>query len=434
MRLSHGQWENWSGRVRCRPGRVVSPQTEDELAAVLGAGFGPVRVPGAGHSFSALNTTDGVMIDLSAFAGLIAVDAGRMEVRFGAATPLWQIGPLLHQHGLALRNMGDIDRQTLAGVVSTGTHGTGLNLGSFSTDVTGFRIMLADGRVVGCSPLIEPDLFQAGRLGLGMMGVLLEIILQVRPVFGLRERYQLLPVKEMLAQSQHFAANHRHFEVFWFAYADQAVCKFLDEIDVADRALPSMEAIYAAGEEYDAQARIFALANEILPLVPPLRGVIHRFFSERLAMMAREGWSYEIFPSARNVKFQEMEYAVPLDAGPDCLREIGQTIRAAGLHTGYPIEYRVVAADDVWLSPFYQRDSATIAVHQYFRQDERALFKRCEDIFRSYQGRAHWGKLHRLTPDRLKELYPRYDDFCALRAELDPKGQFLNSYLRALFG
>ncbi len=433
MKTVGGRWSNWSGGVTCKPRKIVFPQDEVELAAAIRQADGPVRTPGTGHSFTPLNASDGTLIDLSAFTGLKSVDAEGQTATLSAATPLWQAGPILHAQGFGLKNMGDIDRQTLGGVVGTGTHGTGRTLRSFSAEVAGFRLVLASGEVIECSASVNPDIFAAGRTSLGALGVMTEITINVRPAYKLLERNFLLPIDELFRRLDELVAGNRHFEFFWFPYADVAICKSLNETDKPAPEPRTAEQMYVRGEQGTADARAFGAINEVLPYAPFLLGQAHRLFSRLMPGPGKVRWSHEIFPSPRTTRFNEMEYALPYAKGADALREIVQTIRARRINTGFPIEFRSVAADDVWMSPFYGRESATIAVHQYHRVDTTRLFDACEAIFRSHQGRPHWGKRHTRNADELGDLYPKFEEFRTVRRKLDPAGKFLNAHLRAMF-
>ncbi len=433
MKIVGGKWSNWSGGVVCKPRAIVAPRDEVDLAAAVRTAVGPVRTPGTGHSFTPLNETGATMIDLAAFVGLRGFDPDKEVATLGAATPLWDIGPLLHPLGYALKNMGDIDRQTLGGVVGTGTHGTGPTLGSFSSLVAGFRLVLANGEVITCSEDENPDIFAAGRTSLGALGVMTEITMQVRPAYKLVEQNFLLPIDELFPNLPGLIANNRHFEFFWFPYAERAVCKTLNEFEDEAPEPRTAEAMRERGEETSADMWLFAGVNEVLPYAPFLKGPAHRLFSQAMSGAARVRWSYEIYPSPRTVRFNEMEYAVPFDQGPDTVREIVKTIRARNINTGFPLEFRTVAADDIWMSPFYRRKSATIAIHQYHKVDSAKLFDACEAIFRTVEGRPHWGKRHTRTGTELAHLYPQYEAFRVVRRRLDPQDKFLNGYLRKLF-
>jgi FAD-linked oxidoreductase len=433
MRIIGGSWSNWSGGVSCKPRSVVGPKDEVDLAATVRKADGAVRAPGSGHSFTPIHSTDGTLVDLSAFSGLINVDRERETATLRAATPLWTIGPLLYEAGLGLKNMGDIDRQTLAGVVSTGTHGTGRTLKNFSAEVAGFRLVLASGEVVRCSPDENAEIFEGGRASLGTFGVLIEITMRARRAYKLVEKNFVLPIDELFRRLNSLVAENRHFEFFWFPYADAAVCKSLNETDAAAPSPRPAEEMRVRGERAGSDQRAFAAINEILPYAPFLLGPAHRLFSRLMPGPDKVRWSHEIFPSPRTTRFNEMEYALPYDKGPDALKEVVEAVRKKRINTGFPIEYRTVAADDVWMSPFYGRESATIAVHQYHRVDTTGLFDACEAIFRTYEGRPHWGKRHSRKADDLAALYPKFEEFRALRRRLDPAGKFLNPHLRAMF-
>ena len=433
MKLVNGKWSNWSGGVKCRPKSVVAPANEIDLAGVIRGAEGPVRAPGSGHSFTPVCASDGVLVDLAAFNGLKSISLDPPTATILAATPLWAIGPALHAKGLALRNMGDIDRQTLGGVVATGTHGTGRTLGSFSSDVTGFRIVLANGDVLNCTQRENSEIFLAGRVALGMLGVMTEIAISICLRYRLVEDDFFLGSDELFERLDELIAKNRHFEFFWFPYSDIAVCKALNETEKAAPEPRGAEELRRRGLRYDGGSRVFAGINEVLPYVPFLLKPAHGLFSRFMPAPAKVRWSHETFPSPRPVRFNEMEYAVPIARGAACVREVVAEIRKKRINTGFPIEFRTVAADDIWLSPFYRRDSATIAVHQYHKVDTGRLFDACEAIFRTNEGRPHWGKCHTRSREELVGLYPAFERFCSLRRELDPGGKFLNGYLRGLF-
>jgi FAD-linked oxidoreductase len=433
MKIVGGKWSNWSGGVVSKPAAIVAPRDEVELAQAVRQGIAPVRVPGTGHSFTPICATDGTLIDASAFTGVKGVDPHAEIATLGAATPLWEVGPELCTMGFGLKNMGDIDRQTLGGVVGTGTHGTGITLKSFSGEVAGFRLVMADGLVIDCTPKENAEIYEAGRLSLGMFGVMTEISMHVRPAYRLVEKNFLLSPTELFAQLDGLVNDNRHFEFFWFPYADVCVCKSLNETTNEAPTPRAAEAMYQRGEKGSSDMMAFSAMNHVLPYTPFLLRPAHRLFSQLMPGRGKARWSHELFPSPRTVRFNEMEYGVPYEKGPDCAREIVDMIRKKKINTGFPIEYRSVAADDVWLSPFYQRPSATIAVHQHHPVDTGKLFTACEAIFREYEGRPHWGKRHTRAAEEVESLYPQYGAFRALRRKLDPQGKFLNPHLAAIF-
>lgn len=430
-------WSNWSGWVRAWPRSIAEPATEEELASILREAEAPVRPAGTGHSFTPLVESPGTIVTLRHIAGVVDHDPDTEIARIKAGTTIRDLGPLLFDRGLGLVNQGDIDRQSLAGAVGTGTHGTGGELGSLSACVVGFRLVTADGEVIQASRKENPDVFNAGRVSMGSLGIMSEITMQCRPAYVLEETGGAMPIEDVLSRVEELRDANRHFEFFWFPYSDLAIVKILGQ--TAKQAKPRRR---REEGELSRDEKIFVAACEATRYAPFIRGPLQKFLTSNteryssgtLTEPGRVRWSHEAFPSDRHVRFNEMEYAVPADLGPDCLREVAAHMRKCGENFLFPLEYRYVAADDIWLSPFYGRDSATISVHQYYRQPYEKLFAGVEAIFARYEGRPHWGKLHTLGPAELSALYPHWDEFQAMRMKLDPKGKFLNGYLRRIFG
>jgi FAD-linked oxidoreductase len=428
-------WSNWSGWVQADPQRIARPASEGELAALLREAVAPVRVVGSGHSFTALGETAGTLVSLDQMAGVVRADANALTATVRAGTKIHALGRPLFDLGLGLKNQGDIDRQAIAGAVGTGTHGTGPTLGSLSAEVEGFRLVTAAGEVLDCSANSNAEVFEAGRVSFGTLGVMSEITMGVRKAYKLRERNWVMPAAECWRDIAKLKAAHRHFEFFWFPYADAVVAKTLDETEDEVAAPVTSEQMFGRGERTTSDQRAFKTGCEIARVLPALSGRLQRFFTRAsMGASSRARWSHEIFPSPRTVRFNEMEYAVPAANGIDCIREVAEAIVKKRIPGVFPLEFRYVKGDDIWLSPFYKRDAATISVHQYHRQPFEPLFAAAEAIFARYGGRPHWGKLHSLKFAELGRLYPRWDDYQALRRRLDPQGKLLNSYLRQVFG
>ncbi len=392
------RWQNWSGGVACAPARILSPGTETELIAILAGSDGPVRVVGSGHSFTPLCVTDGTLISLAELTGVVATDPTAATATLWAGTRLSDVGEPLLAAGLGLENMGDIDRQTLAGAIGTGTHGTGRTLGSLSTQVVGLRLVLADGSVLECSEHHEQEVFSAARVSMGTFGVISQVTLRVLPAYRLHERTWPVAFDECMQQLPSRVDETRHFEFFWSPADDACVMKALS---LTDRPI---------GE-----------------IAPPLAapGRLPRYLTPE-----RVDWSHRIFPSERTTLFNEMEFAVPEEAGPDCVRAIRDLMRTRHPEIVWPIEYRTVRADDIPLSPAFGRATVTISIHQAAELSHEQFFADAESVFRHHAGRPHWGKLHGHTARQLRALYPRFDEFRAVRERLDPLGRFLNGHLR----
>jgi len=430
------QWSNWSGRVVTRPSAIYQPQSEQDLARWIKDQTGPVRVMGAGHSFTDLGAADegGTIVLLDKLDGVVEADWERKLATVRSGTKLYALGPSLYQYNLALNNQGDIDRQTIGGAVGTGTHGTGADLGALSSEVAGVRMITAGGDIVDVDSERDPDLIRALQVSLGACGIFTQIKLRCRNKYRLAERRWLMPLAEVLERLDELSQATRHFEFFLFPYADLAMCKSLEETDAQSREPRPVADLKAYGEKITREDRLFDILCDVVRRFPFLRGPVQRYMtSTQGEVNGRPKWSFEAFPSPRNTRFNEMEFAVPRHLGETCLQDIIKMIRSNSLNITFPIEYRLVKGDDGWISPFSGRDSATIAVHQYHKQDYEPFMRCVQDIFRSYRGRPHWGKLHWYADHEFAELYPRWEDFRQLRAEMDPAGKLLNQHLREIF-
>ena len=386
------EWTNWSGKLSAEPRRVVQVGTVDairsELLAARDGGWS-VRTAGTAHSHYPLLPTDGVILDTRPLSGLVSVDKDAMTATFRAGTKIHACGRPLLEHGLGLLNQGDIDQQSVGGAIATGTHGTGIHLGSFSSAVTELSVLLVDGSVVTCGPDVETDLFEAARLSLGAVGVILEVTLQVREAYRLEEQRWLEPFESVMERIEELTTATRHFEYFWYPGQDRAICK---SIDITEE--PSQ---YPLGDE-----------------------------GQRLA------WSFEVLPNQRLDPHTEMEYSIPTEHGPSCVADIKHLLSSSYPDVVWPIEYRTVAADDVWLSPARGRATVTVSIHEDVQRDETAYYRAAESVFRSYEGRPHWGKVHYLSTEDLAGDYDRWQDWWHVRDGVDPTGVLLNDALREL--
>ena len=418
------EWRNWSGSVNARPERIARPRTEGELSRLV-AEASQVRVVGAGHSFMPLCATDGLLLDLSDLEGELVVAPDRLTVDAPAGWSLARLTEALWAEGLSIMNQGDVNPQSLAGAISTGTHGTGQALGSLSTLARGFRLVTADGSVVECDAGRRPDLFQAARLSLGLLGVVTRIRCAVLPAFHLEERIERRPLAEVLERFDEWAAEHRHVEFFAFPYADDVIVKTLHEAPPEGDFRPSA----------DIDERAFRLACEWGARMPAVIPTLHRRMMHSADRPTRRvGPAYQIFPSERTIRFEEMEYETPRAAGLSLLKAAIARIRARKLPVTFPFEFRTVAADDIWMSPFHAGPCASISMHQYAPMPWKPVFDEIEPILREGGGRPHWAKRHSLDERDVHILYPKAREFLRVRAEIDPEAKFANPALRRLFG
>ncbi len=420
---------NWAGDVRWRPERIDRPSTHAELVAAVRGTDLPIRVLGAGHSSSPLAATEHQAIRLDRLRGLAGVDPARQEATVWAGTRIRDLGAQLARHGLALENQGDIDAQALAGALSTATHGTGARLGCIASRAVGLTLVTARGETLDLTRERDGARFLAAAVSLGCLGVVSQVRLAVRGAYRLRDVRRKLPLDPCLAEIDATVAAHRHFEFFWFPYSDVALTRTLD---IAGDGASGEDGSRAWLTDMARDNLAFWLSCQVGRVVPRWTPALNRLGARAVGEAEYLGPAHRVFPTPRHVRFHEMEYAVPAARGPDCLREIRAFITQRKLPVSFPLHYRLVAKDDLLLSPFHGRDSAAISVHMFRPLAWQELFDGVEAIFRNHAGRPHWGKKHSARPPYLRSLYPRWDEFLEIRAELDSTGRFLNPYLRGL--
>ncbi|WP_047243496.1 D-arabinono-1,4-lactone oxidase [Chromobacterium subtsugae] len=417
-------WRSWSGLNQCRAQALAAPADEAELAALLRGG-GPLRCVGSGHSFSPLVPTGGRLVSLDRMSGLKTQDQQALTATVRAGTRLSQLSRQLDGHGLALRNLPDVDAQTFAGAISTATHGTGAQLPALHADVLSLRLLTPAGEALACSLERQPELLQAARVSLGCLGVIVEAGIRVVPAYSLRRRLWLKPVGEMLEAAPELARRHRHFEFYYLPFTGYAAA-ITHDIS-ADGAVS-----HPASQDEDMLRELRRL-RDWLGRAPELRRWVARKLIDPGLVEQAQDKSWRLLSSARPTLFNESECHVPREDGIACARAVISRLERRN-EVFFPMEFRFVQADDAWLSPFYQRDSCSIAVHAAAGEACDYLVSDIAPIFRQYQGRPHWGKLHAHQAADFAALYPRWNDFLQLRRELDPDGRLLNQHLRRVFG
>jgi L-gulonolactone oxidase len=429
-------WRNWGRTERATPKLIRRPRDAGEVATALAeareAGL-RVKAVGSGHSFSGIAVTDGMLLDLGAMSGLVSDDEVTRRVTVQAGTPLYLLNRLLLERELSLSNLGDIDRQTVAGAISTGTHGTGSRLGGLSTQVRALELVLSDGSPIRCDPTTEPELFAAARLGLGALGVVTTVELQCEAEFALRAEEVPMPLVEVLDNIQTLADTNDHFEFFWFPHTETALTKRNNRLP-ADEARRPLHPARAWLEDDFLANTVFGLTSRLARRRPSLTPKINRFAGRLLSERTYADTAYKVFVSPRRVRFAEAEYAVPREAVVEGLMSIRRIIERLGLLVSFPIEVRFAAGDDIPLSTAFGRDSAYLAVHMFGGQEYRTYFREVEAALVGLGARPHWGKIHTRTAEQLRPVFPRFDDFLATRERVDPGGLFGNAYLDRVLG
>ncbi|MET1038142.1 MAG: D-arabinono-1,4-lactone oxidase [Aeromicrobium sp.] len=427
-------WTNWGRSVESRPVRVAHPASTADVVAIVreavAAGL-PVKAVGAGHSFTAIAATDGVLLRLDRMTAIVAIDTTLQRVRVQAGLSLHDLNPLLQASGLALPNLGDVDPQSVAGAISTGTHGTGGNLFGIAQAVVGVQLVTATGDVLEIDE--QHPWFGASRVTLGALGIITEVTLQCVPAFLLHAREEPMRLPAVLERIDSLVADNDHFEFYWFPHTEKTLVKRNNRVPDGTARQPIgrlrhwLDDEFLSNTAFEGINRVVAKRRSWIPRVNAIAGS---------ALSAREyvDDSHAVFVSRRTVRFREAEFAMPREALPHVLGELAAWFRAGHENISFPIEVRFTAADDVWMSTGHERDNCYVAVHQYWRSDYAAYFAAAQDIFTAHEGRPHWGKIHTLGADYFAERYSRFGDFVAIRDELDPGRTFSNPYLDRVLG
>ncbi|SCL57555.1 L-gulonolactone oxidase [Micromonospora citrea] len=427
-------WSNWAGNQRATATATVRPTSLADVTEAVRAAAAAgdrIRAVGSGHSFTGVAVTDGRRMELTALDTGVRVDVDRRLVTVPAGITLRALNDLLAAHGLALPNLGDIDAQTIAGAISTGTHGTGAAYGCLSTFVEALTLVTGTGEVLRCSADEHPDVFAAARVSLGAVGVLAEVTLRCVDAFVLHAHERPAPLDDVLADLPALVEGHDHAEFYWFPYTDRVQVKTNDRVPADDRPLPRwrgwLDDEFLSNTLFEGACR---LGRAVPALAPGISAVSARALTER----RYTGRSDRVFCTPRRVRFVEMEYGLPREALGEALGALRRIVDGLPFKVLFPVEVRFTAADDIWLSHGYGRESAYVAIHQYVGMPYEPYLRAFEQVAEGLGGRPHWGKLHWRDAGSLAAAYPRWADFQAVRDRLDPDRLFTNPHLTRILG
>ncbi|WP_371418332.1 D-arabinono-1,4-lactone oxidase [Methylocapsa sp. S129] len=424
--IAETEWSNWSGFVTAQPRTLAKPQNQDELSALIKTAPGPIRLAGSGHSFTPLVKSEGTILSLDNFQGLKSHDPQKLQATVGAGTQIGAMTRLLHDIGQALPNMGDIDKQAFGGALGTSTHGSGITLGAYPTQLEAMEITDGRGAVREFNRAANPDAISAMGASLGAFGAVTQVTIRNIASYRLHRRRWCEPVADVLDRFQSVMTAQRSVEFFYIPFSGHAMMLTSDITDAPATSRPP-------NSDDEAVNTLRTLRN-FLKRLPWLRGRLIGWAIARLPPEDYvEAW-LNVYATERNVKFNEMEYHLPLEEGAKALREIIALLETRFPEVYFPIEVRVVAPDEIWLSPFYKRPSCSIAIHHGAPEDPLPFFNAAEPIFRRYGGRPHWGKMHNLTAKELSALYPRWKEAMEVRRDMDPDNRFVSPYLARLLG
>jgi L-gulonolactone oxidase len=427
------RWSNWAGNQQTGTVLLSKPQTESELQQVVQSAQlsgRRVKAVGSGHSFTAIAVSEEVLVDLSDYDEIVAIDKINQTVTVQSGIQLSKLNQALYENSLAMQNLGDIAYQTIAGAISTSTHGTGAKFTGIANQVVALRVVLADSSIVECSANVNAQLFSCARVGLGALGLISTVTLKVVSAFNLAVIEEPMRVDDVLQNLDLHVDSNDHFEFFWVPHTGWALTKRNNRNNLPVEPMSKMSHWYSKTlmENY-AFGAVCMLGKARPSLIPKL--------AKALPSSGRNEYSdasHKVFASKRIIKFYEMEYAIPREACAEALNRVRRMVTDSGFFLNFPVEVRFTAPDEIPLSTASNRESAYIAVHIYKGMNYVPYFKEVESIMNSYQGRPHWGKLHFQSAATLASRYPQWDVFQAVRNQVDPQRMFSNQYLETVLG
>lgn len=426
-------WTNWAGNQHSHGIGYHLPKNESDLVAIVNyarAAHQHVKVIGHGHSFTDIAVTDGHIVSLENYNKVLKIDTVADEITVQAGIQLCDLNEQLDLNGYAMPNLGDIAYQSVAGALSTSTHGTGVLLTGLAGQVVGFRLITADGSIFDCSRSENKELFHIGRVGLGALGIISTVTLRVVPAFHLHAVEEPMRLDHVLDHLDEFVDGNDHFEFFWVPHTGWALTKRNNRTEMQADPPQRIQAWWNKTMMENYAFGAVCWVGRLFPaLIPRLAKALPS--SGRTEYVNK---SFKIFASKRIVKFYEMEYAIPRSQLKEVLNRIRAMVDERGFKLNFPVEVRFTAADDIPLSTASGRESAYIAVHIYKGMEYEPFFREVESIMNNYEGRPHWGKLHFQTLKTLSSRYPELQRFVDVRNRLDPEGVFTNDYLCRVLG
>uniref|UniRef100_A0A4W2DRS5 L-gulonolactone oxidase n=2 Tax=Bos TaxID=9903 RepID=A0A4W2DRS5_BOBOX len=433
-----GDWgcNTWVSRLprRERPGLRLMQMLPPQVLALARQQNKRVKVVGGGHSPSDIACTDGFMIHMGKMNRVLKVDTEKKQVTVEAGILLADLHPQLDKHGLALSNLGAVSDVTAGGVIGSGTHNTGIKHGILATQVVALTLLTANGTILECSESSNAEVFQAARVHLGCLGVILTVTLQCVPQFHLQETTFPSTLKEVLDNLDSHLKKSEYFRFLWFPHSENVSVIYQDHTNKPPSSSANWFWDYAIG---------FYLLEFLLwisTFLPGLVGWINRFFFWLLFNGKKENCnlSHKIFTYECRFKQHVQDWAIPREKTKEALLELKAMLEAnPKVVAHYPVEVRFTRGDDILLSPCFQRDSCYMNIIMYrpYGKDVPRLdyWLAYETIMKKVGGRPHWAKAHNCTRKDFEKMYPAFQRFCAIREKLDPTGMFLNAYLEKVF-
>eukprot|EP00842_Homolaphlyctis_polyrhiza_P001343 jgi/Hompol1/2209/HPOL_002862-RA len=427
-------FQNWAKTFGCKPALFVAAQTEDDVAAAIAHAKAQrlkVRAVGSGHSPSDLACTAGLMLSINALDRVINVDTDRMQVTVEAGIKLEKLNDLLDRLGWAMPNLGSISEQTIAGAISTGTHGTGINFGVLATSIVELRLATSSGDFLTLSRSESPDLFLASLCSLGCLGIITRVTIQAVPAFRIKAEQFPISFSDMIKDFQSHVKSADHVRFWWFPHTDNCIVWKGERTNEPPAPIKTnwLKDTLLGVHLYEMSLFFSTLVPSLVPTIN--KRYFDRFFSKSLSTTDK---SFKVFNFDCLFSQYVTEWAIPWELAPKALERLKAFIEAHPEVVAHsPVEIRFVKGDDILLSMSEGHDTCFIGIIMYrpygLDVTRETYWKGYESIMNDLGGRPHWAKAHQLTPAQLRQRYPKLEQFCAIRDQLDPSRLFTNDYI-----
>lgn len=455
-------WRNWAGNISFTPlGGVREPTSEEEIVALVREAAQrrvPCRVVGHGHSWNeSMCAPGGVAVSLRRYKRVLAVDGDTVTCQGGIT--LVQLLEHLADEGLTLPNVPVVIGVTVAGALCTAGHGSGKTSPSLSAQLVGCRLVDGRGAVVDVGPGSNEDLLPAVRASLGVLGIMSTITLRCVPAYDLHISEGPMRLSECMARIDELKDRFEFFKAWWVPHTGYVHAFCIDRKPVpsvaalaGDASVPEARGAY---EDHVPSAEVAAFLNtrqggvaqehlmHVAAKVPAATPLVNQALRPHLyPTLAAKDASYIVqcnehrgVSESVGVRFQVSEYAIPAAAITEAMHQITTLLRSRpGLYLSFPVDIRFSAADDIWLSPAYGRDTAWVGIpakRPFGEETEHAeVFAAFEQIMLALDGRPHWAKEHSCDAHVLARRYEHWHDFMRVRERMDPEGVFLNDLAR----
>ncbi|KAM8953293.1 L-gulonolactone oxidase-like [Pelodytes ibericus] len=431
------KFQNWAETYGSSPELYFQPTSADEVKEILDLArqrSKRVKVVGGGHSPCDIACTDDFMVRLDKMNKILKINKENKQVTVEAGILFSDLNKELDGCGLALSNLGAVSEVAAAGVIGTGTHNTGIQHGILSTQVVALTLMTSSGEIIECSQSVNSEIFQAARLHLGALGVILTVTLQCKPAFNLQEIHFSSTLQEVLDKLDNHLNSSEYFRFFWFPHTERVSAYYQDPTDKP----PSSKSHWFW--DYFVGYYLLEFLLWISTFFPRILPTINRFFFwlQFSSRSERVDVSHKVFNFECLFKQHVQDWAIPIEKTKDALMQLKSWLdRNPHVVAHFPVEVRFAQGDDILLSPCYNRDSCYMNIIMYrpYGKDvpHQEYWLEYETIMKRVGGRPHWAKAHTCTRKDFQKMYPGFSKFNSIREKLDPTGMFLNGYLEKVF-